>query len=132
MMITRRAALVVVLLLTGAHRAHAQAPPDRAAESTASIHLVVGAFVTMAGADLAVSTYQIGRGAAREAAFGSAWQNSPLTFTVSKSAMTAVFAYALQKMHKSRPKTAIVLGIAATGVEAWLVARGAGMTPPAR
>lgn len=132
MTITRLIALTGALLVASAHLARAQTPTDARSESTGSLHLVVGAFITMAGADLAVSTYQIGRGTARERAFGAAWQDSPIAFAVSKSAMSAAFAYGLQKMHKTRPKTAIVLGVAATAVESWLVARSVALTPPAR
>ncbi len=94
-------------------------------------NVVIGAFITAAGADLAVSMYQIGRGAAREGAFGAPWQDSPVAFAVSKSAMTAAFVYGLQRVRKTRPKTALVMGIAATAAEAWLVARSANMPAPA-
>jgi hypothetical protein len=93
-------------------------------------NVVIGAFITAAGADLAVSMYQIGRGAAREGAFGAQWQDSPVAFAVSKSAMTAAFVYGLQRVRKIRPKTALVLGIAATAAETWLVARSANMPAP--
>ena len=69
--------------------------------------------------------YQIGRGAAREAAFGAQWQNSPIAFAATKSALTALFVYQLQKLHRTRPKTAFILGIAGTSVEAALIARTA-------
>lgn len=88
-------------------------------------HLVLGAFVTAAGTDIASSMYQIGRGSAREAAFGSPWQDSPVAFAATKSALTAFFAYQLQKLHRTRPKAAFILGIAGTSVEAALIARTA-------
>jgi hypothetical protein len=59
--------------------------------------VLLAAFTTTASADLAISMYQIGRGAAREAAFGSKWQNSPVAFALSKSGMAAVFAVGLQR-----------------------------------
>jgi hypothetical protein len=69
--------------------------------------------------------YGIGNGAVRERGFGSWWQDSPVAFAATKSAATAVFAYQLQKLHRTRPKTAIVIGLITTGVEASLAARGA-------
>ncbi len=87
--------------------------------------LLLAAFTTAASADLAVSMYQIGRGAAREAAFGSKWQNAPVPFALTKSGMAAVFAVGLQRMHKDRPKAAFVLGLSATVVESFLVVRAA-------
>jgi hypothetical protein len=95
-------------------------------------NVVIGAFITAAGADLAVSMYQIGRGAAREGAFGAPWQDSPVAFAVSKSAMTAAFVYGIQRVRKTRPKTAMVMGIAATAAETWLAARSANMPAPPR
>jgi hypothetical protein len=90
-------------------------------------NFVMGAFVTAAGTDLAVSMYQIGRGTAREGGFGAPWQDSPVAFAATKSAMTAVFAFGLQRLHKDRPKTALILGIAQTAVEGLLVVRSARM-----
>jgi hypothetical protein len=90
-------------------------------------HLVLGAFVTAAGTDIASSMYQIGRGSAREAGFGAAWQDSPVAFAATKSALTALFVYQLQKLHRTRPKAAFILGIAGTSVEAALIARTARM-----
>jgi hypothetical protein len=87
--------------------------------------LVLGAFITAASADLAVSMYQIGRGAAREAAFGASWQDAPVPFAVSKSAMAALFVFGVQRIHKDRPKAALILGISATIVESMLVVRAA-------
>jgi hypothetical protein len=103
-----------------------------AADGDGRFHVVMGAFITAAGADLAVSMYQIGRGAAREGAFGAPWQDSPVAFAISKSAMTAAFVYGVQRVRKTRPKTALVLGIAATAAEGWLAARSASMPAPPR
>lgn len=86
---------------------------------------VSAAFIVSASTDLSVSMYQIGRGNAREAGFGAPWQDSPVLFAVTKSAMAAVMVYGLQRMHKTKPKTAIVLGLAATAVEGWLTVRSA-------
>ena len=102
----------------------AMATDDR---SDPRFNFVMGAFITAAGTDLAVSMYQIGRGTARERAFGAAWQDSPVAFAATKSAMTAVFAFGLQRLHKDRPRTALILGIATTAVESLLVARSARM-----
>ena len=87
--------------------------------------IVVGSFFAAASSDLAVSMYQIGRGSARERGFGSWWQDSPVAFATSKTAMAAAFAYGLQRVHKTRPKTAFIMGLAATAVESLLVVRGA-------
>jgi hypothetical protein len=91
--------------------------------------LLLAAFTTAASADLAVSMYQIGRGAAREAAFGSQWQNAPVPFALTKSGMAALFGIGLQRMHKDRPKAALILGISATAMESFLVVRAARMSP---
>jgi hypothetical protein len=87
--------------------------------------IVLGAFITAASADLAVSMYQIGRGAAREVAFGSTFQDAPVPFAVSKSALAALFALGVQRIHKDRPKAALILGISATVLESMLVVRAA-------
>jgi hypothetical protein len=87
--------------------------------------VLLAAFTTAASADLAISMYQIGRGAAREAAFGSKWQNAPVPFALTKSGMAALFAVGLQRMHKDRPKAAVILGLSATVVESFLVVRSA-------
>jgi hypothetical protein len=110
------------------------APPRTAtaASDDGAFHVVLGAFVTAAGTDVAVSMYQIGRGTAREAAFGSWWQDSPVAFAATKSALTALFAYQLQRLHRTRPKAAFILGIASASVEAALVARSARIQQPGR
>lgn len=100
--------------------------------SDPKFNFVLGAFITAAGTDLAVSMYQIGKGNAREGGFGGAWQDSPVAFAVSKSAMTALFAYGLQRIHRDRPKTAFILGIAQTALEGYLVVRSARMSPNVR
>jgi len=101
------------------------ATPPAAGTTDRKFPLLLAAFTTAASADLAVSMYQIGRGAAREAAFGSKWQNAPVPFALTKSGMAAVFAVGLQRMHKDRPKAAFVLGLSATVVESFLVVRAA-------
>ena len=92
-------------------------------------HAVSAAFIIAASTDLSVSMYQIGRGAAREGGFGAQWQDSPVAFAVTKSAMAAAFTYGLQRMHRNRPKAAFVLGVAATAVEGWLTVRSARISP---
>jgi hypothetical protein len=86
---------------------------------------VTAALIVSASTDLSVSMYQVGRGTAREVAFGAPWQDSPVVFALTKSAVAAAMVYGLQRMHKTRPKTALVLGIATTAVEGWLTARSA-------
>lgn len=93
--------------------------------SDARFDFVLGAFLTAAGSDVALSMYKIGNGSAREAGFGAWWQDSPVAFAVTKSAVSAAFAYELQRLHQTRPKAAFVVGIAATAIEASLVARTA-------
>ena len=95
----------------------------------AVFHAVSTGFIVVASTDLSLSMYQIGRGAAREGAFGAQWQDSPVAFALTKSAMAAGFAYGLQRMHKTRPKTALILGIAATAIEGWLTVRSARLSP---
>jgi len=45
--------------------------------------------------------------------------------SAANSALTALFGYQLQRLHRTRPKAAFILGIAATGAESALVARSA-------
>jgi hypothetical protein len=71
--------------------------------------------------------YQIGRGVARERALGAQWQDAPVAFAITKSALAATVVYGMQRMHKQRPKTAIVFGIAMTALESWLTVRSAGI-----
>ena len=106
------------------------ARPERSADDDGRFHAVLGSFITAAGTDVAVSMYQIGRGTAREAGFGAWWQDSPVAFAATKSVLTALFAYQLQRPHRTRPKTAFILGIAGTSVEAMLIARSARLKPP--
>ena len=139
--LTRTAVAILLLVLTSSGVARAQdstprpeqAPrPMTLASDDGKFHAVLGAFVTAAGTDVAVSMYQIGRGTAREAGFGSWWQDSPVAFAATKSALTALFAYQLQRLHKTRPRTAFILGIASTSVEVALVARSARIRQPGR
>lgn len=139
--LTRTAIAVLLLILASSAVARAQdttprpepAPPTMTpARDEGAFHIVLGAFVTAAGTDVAVSMYQIGRGAAREAGFGSWWQDSPVAFAMTKSAATALFAYQLHRLHRTRPKAAFILGIATTSVEAALVARAARIGQPGR
>jgi hypothetical protein len=90
---------------------------------------LMGTFVGAATADIAVSMYQIEQQNGRELGFGAWWQDSPAAFAVSKAAMTAAFVYGLKRMHRSRPKTAMTLGIVATIVEGALVVHGASLSP---
>ena len=122
---------VLGVVLVCSASAKAQTPDETAPPSGPAIHIVTGAFIAMAVADIATSTYQIDRNVARERGFGAAWQDSPAAFTASKIAVTGVFAYCLQRMHKTRPKTAIALGVAATAVEAMLAGRSATIAGPA-
>ena len=126
------AALIFMLSSSAVPRAEDGTPgPEPAPRATtpgsdgAAFNFVLGSFVTAAGTDVAVSMYQIGRGTAREAAFGAMWQDSPVAFAATKSALTALFGYQLQRLHRTRPKAAFILGIAATSAEAALVARSA-------
>ena len=95
-----------------------------------TFNIVLGGFLTAASTDLAVSMYQINQGVARERGFGAAWQDSPVLFAASKTAMSAAFAYGLQRVHKTRPKTALIMGLAATSFESWLVVRSARLSSP--
>jgi hypothetical protein len=113
--------------------------PDSGARPESPIHddakfnaFILGGFITAAGADVAVTMYQIGSASARERGFGAWWQDSPVAFSVSKSAMTAVFVYGLQRVHRSRPKTAVALGIAGIAVESMLAVRAGRMGRNAR
>jgi len=108
------------------------APASTAGREDGKFQFVLGAFLTAAGTDIATTMYYVGQGSAREVAFGGWWQDRPVAFAVTKSAATALFAYQLQKLHKTRPKTAIVLGIVGAGFEASLVARTARIGSRAR
>jgi len=102
------------------------APAARPADDP-TFNLLLASFITTAATDVAVSMYQIGQSSAREQAFGAWWQDQPVAFAVSKSAMAAAFVYGLQKIHRTRPKTAFVLGLAATAFETSLIVRAANM-----
>ena len=108
----------------------APAPPAPADAHDLLFHMVSASFITAASTDLSVSMYQIGRGAGREVAFGAAWQQSPVTFALTKSVLAAGFVYGLRHVHKSRPKTALALGLAAVAVEGWLTIRSARINGP--
>ena len=103
----------------------AEAPASMAGREDGKFQFVLGAFLTAAGTDIATTMYYVGQGTAREAGFGGWWQDRPVTFAVTKCSVTALLAYQLQKLHKTRPKTAMILGIVGTGFEASLVARTA-------
>lgn len=120
----RGTAGTMVLILLASCPLPAQAPHE-----DLRFNVTMAALITAAGSDLGVSMYQIGRGNMREVGFGAWWQDKPVTFALSKSAMTALLAYQLHRLHRTRPKTALVIGIIVTGVEAGLVARAASMHP---
>jgi hypothetical protein len=94
------------------------------------MHIVVGAFVVSATADVAVSTAQIQRGVARERGFGAWLQDSPVPFVVTKGLVAASFVYGVRQLRKTRPKTAMAFGIVATAVEAGLAVRSARIAAP--
>jgi hypothetical protein len=98
---------------------------NSAEQNDRKFQFMLGAFVTAAGSDLAMSMYHIGKGTARERGFGAWWQDSPVAFGITKSGSMAVVVYGLHRIHKTNPKAAFVLGIVATSVEAALVARSA-------
>ena len=106
--------------------------PSVAERGDGRFQLVLGAFITAAGTDIALTMYAIGKGSVRESGFGAWWQDSPLVFAATKSAISAIFAYQLQKLHKTRPKAALVLGLVDTAIEASLVARTARLSSGAR
>jgi len=110
----------------------AEGEATSAEKTDTRFQIVLGSFITAAGTDIALSMYAIGQGTAREVGFGAAWQHSPVAFAVTKSALTALYAFELQKLHKSRPKTAMVLGIIGTAIETSLVARTARLMPSQR
>lgn len=109
-----------------------EAQGSTAGREDGKLQLVIGAFLTAAGTDIATTMYYVGKGTAREAGFGGWWQDRPVAFAVTKSALTALFAHQLQQLHKTRPKTAIILGIVGTGLEASLVVRTARIGSRAR
>jgi hypothetical protein len=109
------------------HWPETSAAPAARPQDDPKFNVLLASFITTAGADIAVSMYQIGTSSAREQAFGAWWQDQPVAFAVSKSAMTAAFVYGLQKIHRSRPKTAYTLGLIATAIETSLVVRAANM-----
>ena len=121
-------------VLPDAHAGIRRAAPSNDASDghDRAFNIVLGGFVTAASSDLAVSMYRIQEGSARERGFGSWWQDSPVAFAASKTAMAVAFAYGLKRVHKTRPKTAWVMGIAATSFESWLVVRSAGITQAGR
>ena len=121
-------------VLPDAHAGVRRAAPstDASDRHDRAFNVVLGGFFTAASSDLAVSMYQIQEGSARERGFGSWWQDSPVAFAASKSAMAVAFAYGLKRVHKTRPKTAWVMGIAATSFESWLVVRGARISQASR
>jgi hypothetical protein len=109
---------------------------DRVASTGDSRHdglfrAISTAYFVAAAADLSISMYQINRGVAREGAFGAQWQDSPVAFAVSKGALAVAFWYGLRNIRKERPKTAFILGIAATAFEGYLAYRSAQIGPPA-
>jgi hypothetical protein len=108
-------------------------PPDASRERLPVVAhdrgfaIVQASFIGAASMDLAVSMYQIASGNAREGGFGAWWQDSPVAFAASKSAVAVAFAYGLERLHRTRPKLAFVLGVVATSVEGSLVVRSARM-----
>ena len=95
-------------------------------------HLLLGMYLTAASTDVSVSMYQIGRGTAREIGFGGWMQDSPVAFSLTKSAMGALVAYQLEHMHRRRPKLAMTLMVISTGLEVALAARAATINGPPR
>ena len=104
------------------------APPVVSSDSPAPdrpLRFVVGAFVSAAAADVSISMYQIQRGVVTERGLGAGWQDSPVPFALTKGAMAATFVYGLRELRKTKPRTALVLGLAASAVEVSLAVRSA-------
>lgn len=86
---------------------------------------VLTAFAVASAADIGISTYQIQRGVAQEKGFGKWWQDSPAAFVASKGAMAAIFGFGVHRLRQQRPKSALVIGILAAGLETALAVKGA-------
>lgn len=93
---------------------------------------VLTAFAVASAADIGISSYQIQRGVAQEEGFGKWWQHSPGAFVASKGAMATIFGLGLHRLRQQRPKSALVIGLLATGIEAALAAKGARLGAPPR
>jgi hypothetical protein len=122
-------AVASVLATSGSGAARSEAPAPASGQDW-PMHIVVGAFVVSATADVALSTAQIQRGVARERGFGAWLQDSPVPFVVTKGLVATSFVYGVRQLRKTRPKTALAFGIIATAVEAGLAVRSARIAAP--
>lgn len=81
------------------------------------LHLALGAYMTAQGADLATSCYAFGRGGFRETnPLLRPLQDKPVAFAIAKMGIASVTSYGLVRLHRTRPKTALVLAVAGTSL----------------
>lgn len=77
--------------------------------------IAVGAFMTSAGADLAVTQYGLGRGVFEELnPLLKPFEHKPVGMAVTKMGLSSVIAYYLLKTRHSHPKRALWVGVGLT------------------
>lgn len=108
-------ALLILALLGLATSASAE---DR------KFQLALGAYAVAGAVDVSGTTYLIGQGTAREAAFAP-FRNQPVAFAATKLALIGTAASGLAQIHRTRPKLAFWLAVALASTEATIAARNA-------
>jgi hypothetical protein len=108
-------ALVVVVVVSAPARAQIDA-------QRWPLHLAVGSYMSLNGADLAVTSYLLGARQAREVnPLLAPFSSQPVAFGAFKMGLAAFTSYGILRLEKSRPRLAFILAGLGTGLYAGVV-----------
>ena len=119
--------IVLVLgLLYAVVDAHAQPAPKMDEPSSVALKAALGSYLTFSVIDAKQTRSCLVAGTCTERnPMLKPFAGSPSRLVAVKLAANSGVAYGIWKLHKRKPKTALVLGIAAAGFQGWVVAQNA-------
>ena len=96
-------------------------------------NLAIGAQMTTAGADLAVTSYGLGAGAFREAnPLLRPFEHQPVGMAIVKMGLGSALSYALVKRRAKNPKAVFWTAVGLTALNSYVVGRNARLLREAR
>lgn len=115
---TTRALFLLACLAWPAPSA-AQSPPDP------PFVIATAALITVASADLAISTYAFGAGVAAEGGIGRGLEQHPVAFGLVKGSFIAADVAVFGALHRRHPRLAFWMTVGVTSLEAAVTWRNA-------
>jgi hypothetical protein len=87
------------------------------AQSERPLHIAVASYMTLQGADLAVTSYMLGARTAREVnPILAPFSHTPVAFGAIKMGMATATSYGILRLQRQHPKLAFVLAVVGSGV----------------